>query len=228
MAGGRGRSRSPIPLSLSPILRTLSQVPYPASPYVCQSYENTGGVGVFFPFWNESTHTKSDCLCKGKSNPKRTGAGQAPPLQRRELLRAAEESLLGDDAVGPLDQADKNRGIAEFCAPLRYICFRDPTGPAAGPSSKDGNVLGHDFFERFAERRPAYRHDGIGRHFAHQRGSFAEQENLHLMAGFGERESVMKRKRGLGGIIGAPGAFHHDLESFLFRFLGLRAQGKKG
>src|SRR5260370_41682702 len=139
------------------------------------------------------------------------------------------QSLLGDDAVGPLDQADKDGGTAEFCSPLRYICFRDPTGPAAGSSSKDGNVFGHNFFEGFAQGRPTDGHDGVGGDFAHQRGGFAEKENLNFVAGFGERESMMKGKRGLGGVIGAPGAFHHDLESFLFWFLGgLRAEGKKG
>ena len=140
-----------------------------------------------------------------------------------------EKMSLRDDAVGPLDKAYKNCWIAELCAPLRYIRFRDPTGPAAGSSSKDGNVFGHDFFERFAERRPADGHDGVGGDFAHQRGGFAEKENLNFVAGFGERESVMKGKRGLGGVIGAPGTFHHDLEGFLFWLLGgLRAQGKKG
>ena len=49
---------------------------------------------------------------------------------------------------------------AEFCASLSCICFRDPTGPAAGPSSKDRNVFSENLFEGFAERRPAYGHDG--------------------------------------------------------------------
>jgi len=119
-------------------------------------------------------------------------------------------SSLGDDAVGPLHQAYKDGGTAEFCSPLRYICFRDPTGPARGSSSKDGNVLGHDFFEGFAERRPADGHDSVCGDFAHQRGGFAEKENLDFVAGFGERESVVKGKRGFGGVIGALGAFHHD------------------
>src|SRR5260370_33412306 len=66
-------------------------------------------------------------------------------LKEFAMCREIESSSLGDDAVGPLHQADKNCGIAEFCAPLSYICFRDPTGPAAGPSSKDGNVFGHIF-----------------------------------------------------------------------------------
>src|SRR5258708_20004011 len=61
-------------------------------------------------------------------------------------------TLFRSNAVGPLDQAHENGRTAEFCSPLSYICFRDPTGPAAGPSSKDGNVFGHNFFEGFAER----------------------------------------------------------------------------
>src|SRR6267143_31160 len=144
------------------------------------------------------------------------GKTDAPPffcLYRRSVGSHVDHSdghSLGDDAVGPLDQAHENCGTSEFCSPLSYICFRDPTGPAAGSSSKDGNVFGHDFFERFAEWRPAHRHDSIGGHFAHQRGGFAEEENLNLVAGFRERESVMKRKCGLCGTIGAPGALHHD------------------
>src|SRR6266581_3471231 len=138
-----------------------------------------------------------------------------------------EKMSLRDDAVGPLDEADKNCGIAEFRAPLRYIRFRDPTGPAAGSSSKDGNVFGEKFVERFAERRPANGHDGARSRFAHQRGGLAKKENLHLMAGFRERKSVQERKPGLGGIVGAPGALHHDFERFLFWLLELGAQGKK-
>jgi hypothetical protein len=70
-------------------------------------------------------------------------------------------SSLRDNAVGPLDEAHKNRGVTEFRSPLRYIRFRDPTGPAAGSSRKDRNMFGHDFFKRFAERRPAHRHNRI-------------------------------------------------------------------
>ena len=138
-----------------------------------------------------------------------------------------EKRSLRDDAVGPLDEADKNGGIAKLCAPLSYIRFRDPTGPAAGSSSKDGNVFGEKFVKRFAEWGPANGHNGARSRFAHQRGGFAKKENLHLMAGFREREPVQERKRGLGGIVGAPGALHHDFESFLFWLLGLGAQGKK-
>jgi hypothetical protein len=37
---------------------------------------------------------------------------------RSRLLRAMRRSSLRDDAVGPLDQANKNGGAAEFCSPL--------------------------------------------------------------------------------------------------------------
>ncbi len=75
---------------------------------------------------------------------------------------------LCDDAVGPLYKAYKNCWIAEFCAPLRYVCFRDPKGPAAGSSSKYGDVFGENLLERFAKRGPTDRHDGIRGSFAHQ------------------------------------------------------------
>jgi hypothetical protein len=75
--------------------------------------------------------------------------------------------LLGNDAVGPLDQAYENCGTPKFCSPLIQIRFRDPTGPAAGPSSKDRNVLSDNFFESLAKRGPAHGHDSIRRRFAH-------------------------------------------------------------
>jgi hypothetical protein len=33
---------------------------------------------------------------------------------------------------------------------LIQVCFRDPTGPGAGPSSKDRNMFRHNLVERFA------------------------------------------------------------------------------
>ena len=57
----------------SSIFRTHFQVPYPASPFVRHSYENTGGVGVFFPFWDLSpslarSHAFLDHLAKSRSS----------------------------------------------------------------------------------------------------------------------------------------------------------------
>ena len=137
------------------------------------------------------------------------------------------ENSLRDDAVGPLHQADKNCGTAEFGSPLIQICFRDPTGPAAGPSRKDGNVFGHNFFKRFTERRPAHGHDRIHRRLSHQIGGLSREENLHFVTGVRQRESMQKGKRRPGRVIGAPGTLHHDFESFLFWLLGLCAKGKK-
>jgi hypothetical protein len=108
-------------------------------------------------------------------------------------------ALLGDDAVGPLDQAHKNCGIPKFCSPLIQIRFRDPTGPAAGSSSKNGNVFGHYFFKRFAERRPTNGHDRIHRRLPHQIGGFSGKKNLHLVAGIGERES----RKGNDALVGS-------------------------
>jgi hypothetical protein len=58
--------------------------------------------------------------------------------------------LFDDDAVGPFHQRDKDCRVAELGSPLVQVCFRDPTGPGAGASSKDGNVLVDNFLHRFA------------------------------------------------------------------------------
>jgi len=137
-----------------------------------------------------------------------------------------KRKLFGDDAVGPFNEAYEDGCIAELCAPLIQIGFRDATRPAAGPSSKDGNVFGADFFHRLAERGPTDRHDSIGRGFAHERSGFTKEEYLDLVAGVGERKRMQERKCGLGGIVGTPGTLHHNLESFL-GLLSLDAQGKK-
>ncbi len=119
-------------------------------------------------------------------------------------------SSFRDDAVGPLDQANKNSGIPEFGVPLFQIFFRDPTGPAASSSSKHGNVFSHDLLAGFAERWPANRHDRIHRRLSHQVSGFAGEENLHLVAGFRQGESMQKGKRRSGRIVRTPGALHHD------------------
>jgi hypothetical protein len=93
--------------------------------------------------------------------------------------------LLGDDAVGPLHKADEDGRIAELESPLSDISFRDPTGPAAGASSEDRDFVRDNFLERFLEGRPADGDDCVGRGLAHQRGGFAEEENLHIVTGVG-------------------------------------------
>jgi hypothetical protein len=65
--------------------------------------------------------------------------------------------LFDDDAVGPLHQRDKDCRVAELGSPLIQICFRDPTGPGAGPSGKNGDMFVDNFSERFAEWGPANR-----------------------------------------------------------------------
>ena len=85
---------------------------------------------------------------------------------------------------------------------------------------------GDDFVAEFADRRPADGRGGVGGGFAHQIGRFTEEENLDFVAGFGEGESVGEDERGAGGVVGAPGAFHHDFEG-LFGLVGFGAEGEK-
>ena len=65
--------------------------------------------------------------------------------------------LFDYDPVRPFDQRYKNRRIAKFCTPIFQVCFRDPTGPGTGTSSKDRNVFGYDFVQHFGKRRPTHR-----------------------------------------------------------------------
>jgi len=178
--------------------------------------------------WNRKSPIRVQIQKSGRDPSAPAEGKQILPYKGEKLRPGAEESLFRDDAVGPLDQAHKNRRIAELCAPLRYICFRDPTGPAAGSSRKDGNVFGHNLLEGFAKRGPAQRHDRVHRRLAHQMRGLPGEKNLHLVTGLGERESMQKGKRRPGGIVRSPGALHHDLESFHFWLLGLCGQRKKG
>ena len=60
-------SFSLLPCSVPPWLcgRSVFRLPYtlPSSvccnPFICHSYENTRGVGVFFPFWNSANAIKA-------------------------------------------------------------------------------------------------------------------------------------------------------------------------
>jgi len=44
-----------IPLWSYHITGTLTRL----NPFICDSYQNTGGVGVFFPFWNSANAIKA-------------------------------------------------------------------------------------------------------------------------------------------------------------------------
>ena len=137
--------------------------------------------------------------------------------QRQDLSTTPDVSLFRDNAIRPLHHGDEDRGTVEFRAPLVQVCFRDPTGSGTGSSGKNRNMLGDNFFESFAQRGPPHGLDCVHRGLAHGVGSFACQENLHFMTGFRECKSVDESKRGSGGVIRAPRAFHHDLQ-----FLGWR------
>ncbi len=57
---------------------------------------------------------------------------------------------LDNYAVGPFDKRNEGCRTAEFCSPLIQVCFRDPTGPGTGSSSKDGDVFSDDLGEGLA------------------------------------------------------------------------------
>jgi hypothetical protein len=59
-------------------------------------------------------------------------------------------------------------------------------------------MFGDNLFESFAQRRPAYRDDGICGCLAHGVGAFNYQENLHIVTGFCQRKSMNKGERMLG------------------------------
>src|SRR6266852_1115401 len=88
----------------------------------------------------------------------------------------------------------KIAGLPNFAPHWVTSASVTPRARLQAPQAKTGMCLAM-IFSNASLSGPAHRHDRIGGHFAHQRGSFAEEENLHLMAGLRERESVMKRKR---------------------------------
>jgi len=57
---------------------------------------------------------------------------------------------LHNNSVRPLYERDKDRRVSEFCSPLIQVCFRDPTGPGAGSSSKNRNMFRDNLVEGFA------------------------------------------------------------------------------
>ena len=95
------------------------------------------------------------------------------------------KGLFGDDPVGPLNELHEDCGTAEFCTPTAQVCFRDPTGPGTGSSSKNGNVFSHDLLAHFGEGRPTDRKHRLRGHIAHQVRGFARKEDLDLVTSVG-------------------------------------------
>ena len=93
--------------------------------------------------------------------------------------------LFGDDPVGPLNELHEDCGTAEFCTPTAQVCFRDPTGPGTGSSSKNGNVFSHDLLAHFGEGRPTDRKHRLRGNIAHQVRGFARKEDLDLVTSVG-------------------------------------------
>src|SRR5229473_3483976 len=101
----------------------------------------------------------------------------------RKATAATGHASFGDNAVRPFYQRDKDRRTTEFCSATVQVCFRDPTGPGTSPSRKNRNALGDDLFERFLQRGPPPRVDGIRRLLSHQIGCLGDEEDLHFVAG---------------------------------------------
>jgi len=128
--------------------------------------------------------------------------------------------LFGYDAVGPLDQRNENGRTAEFCAPIGKVAVRDPTGPGASSSRKDGDVFGDDFLAQLAERRPTDRNYRVRGSFAHKISCVSGQEYLNLVASVRQREPMREDERRSRWVVGPPGTPHHDFQCLL-RFLRL-------
>jgi hypothetical protein len=135
--------------------------------------------------------------------------------------------LFDDDAVRPFNERNEDCRVAELGSPLIQICFRDPTGPGARTSSKDRNVPGDNFVQRFAKRRPAHRQYGIYHRLAKQRSGLGKKENLDVVPGLGKHKPVRERKCGPGWVVGSPGALHHNFQLFRRGLRFGRAQGEK-
>jgi hypothetical protein len=123
----------------------------------------------------------------------------APLLDRRcaSVRQSAAVDILtlfADDPVGPFHQRNEYRRAAPLRAPVGQVCFRDPTGPGAGPSRKDGDVFGDNFFHHLGQRRPADGLDGIHCRLAHQVRGFSGEEDLHVVSGVGKGERVGETK----------------------------------
>src|ERR1700730_14972766 len=97
----------------------------------------------------EDEISQQDSPCATGSSVDILGAGSGWPTcisacrSKTEISRVSLR-LFDYDPVRPFDQRYKNRRIAKFCSPIFQVCFRDPTGPGTGTSSKDRNAFGYD------------------------------------------------------------------------------------
>jgi hypothetical protein len=79
----------------------------------------------------------------------RRGISQRSRVRHRGGRRERCASLFGDDAIGPLDEVDEYRWIAELESPLRHDGFGDAARTTARAASEYGNLGRDDFLERF-------------------------------------------------------------------------------
>ena len=98
-------------------------------------------------------------------------------------LRAAPLALFREHLVGPGDQADEDGRVGEGRVLAGQVCLEDPTGPRAGASNVDGDLVLERLGHGFGQGRPAHGHDGAGHGRPHERHRLAQQEDLHRVAG---------------------------------------------
>ena len=106
--------------------------------------------------------SRPKCGSSGGENACYEAAVRTGFIMERDSLDAHAAPSFRDDAVRPFHERDKDCRIAEFCAPLGEVGVSYSTGAGARATSKNLNLLRRNFLQRFLERWPADRDDGLG------------------------------------------------------------------
>src|SRR5271154_186775 len=122
------------------------------------------------------------------------------------------DTLLRDHPIRPLNQRYKYRGVTKLRPIVIQIRLSHSSSTGARPTSVDRNMLRGKLIQRLPHRRPSDWRNCVGKRLSHQSNRLPQQEKLHLVPSFRERQPMQKGKRRLGRIIGTPRALHHDLE----------------
>jgi len=122
---------------------------------------------------------------------------------------------LHNNSVRPFHQRDKYRRVSVFCSPLIQVCFRDPTGPGAGSSSKNRNMFRYNLFQGFTQWRPSNRQDRVHHRLSQQRRGLSKKKDLYFVTSFCEHQPVRERKCCPRRVIWSPRALHHNFRDFL-------------
>src|SRR5580704_9290061 len=122
------------------------------------------------------------------------------------------DTLLRDNPIRPLNQRYKYRRVTKLRPIVIQIRLSHSSGTGARPTSVDRNMLRGELVQRHPHRRPSDWRNGVGKRLSHQSNCLPQQEKLHLVSSFRERQPMQKGKRCFGGIVGTPRALHHDLQ----------------